>query len=95
MRRHLFLLIFLVFVISRTCKADPFQFVDARTGAFASYARVEIDGTPLGYTDLYGRISISRPPGEHVCRVTYSGRTFELRLSVTGDVDLKRVELSQ
>lgn len=95
MRRQPLLLIFVAFVISSTCKADPFQFVDAHTGAFASYARVGIDKTPLGYTDMYGRISISQPPGEHLCTVTYSGRTFEVRLSITGDEKLRRVELSR
>lgn len=94
MLRLLLLLILLTLAASRICEADPVQFVDAQTGAYASYSRVEIDNKLIGYTDMYGRIKVSLPNGEYRCSVAYFGHPFEINLSITGDVKLKRIELS-
>jgi hypothetical protein len=88
-------LILLTVALSQICTADPVQFVDAQTGAYASYSRVEIDDRLIGYTDMYGRIKISMPKGDYPCSVKFFGHTFQVRLSITGDANLKRIELSR
>ena len=66
-------------------QADPFQFVDDRTGAVAGYVPVEVDGQFVGYTDMYGRIEIStQQPGVHTCTVRFLGRLFQLQLNISG-----------
>jgi hypothetical protein len=95
MRSTLLLPIIAALVIAKISSADSFQFVDSHTGAFASYSRVEIDNTPSGFTDMYGRINLSRPPGPYTCTISFFGRVFHVQLNVTGDANLKRVVLSQ
>lgn len=95
MRQKLLLLVFFTLLTLQISKADFFLFKDSQTGAFVSYSRVQLDDTPVGYTDMYRRINISRPPGQYPCTVIFLGRSFQIRLSFTGDKNLKQVPLSQ
>lgn len=97
LRRFLVALLFLM-SFTRMARADPVQFVyedtEAKKGrALARYARVELDGKFLGYTDLYGRIDIRRPPGTYQCRITFQGQSFTLTLTLTGNSQLKEMRI--
>ena len=73
--------------------ADPFQFIHSESGAFISYAPVYVDNVFVGYTDMYGRITInpSSPPAQHLCAVDYLGRRLERSLAIVGTTQLQVV----
>jgi hypothetical protein len=95
MNSKLLPILFASLISSSACKADSFQFVDAHTGAFASFSKVEIDKAPVGYTDQLGRITISRTPGAYVAIVNFLGHPFQVQLAITGDTSLRRVVFNQ
>jgi hypothetical protein len=91
---RIFLLIVIYMYTAGSSEADPFQFVNRNTGAFASYSAVSIDDKLVGYTDMYGRIDISRPPGQYICTIRFLGRTVTAQLTISGDTRLKPVPLT-
>jgi hypothetical protein len=96
MLKGLLVAILVTVTFASATRADPIQFVYEDPGAkktFAGYARVELDNTVLGYTDLYGRIDIRKPPGDYRCRITFLGRTFTSTVNLTGSSQLRVVML--
>jgi hypothetical protein len=77
---RIFLLMVIYMYTTGSSEADSFQFVNRNTGAFASYSAVSIDDNLVGYTDMYGRIDISRPPGQYTCTIRFLGKTFTVQL---------------
>jgi hypothetical protein len=92
---RVFLLMVMYMCTVGSSEADPFQFVKRDTGAFVSYSAVSIDDKLVGYTDMYGRIDISRPPGQYTCTIGFLGKTFTVSLKISGDTKLKPVPLTQ
>ena len=85
MYRRLVLTSIAALLYSGACQADPFQFVDDKTGAVAAYVPVQVDGQFVGFTDMYGRIEIStQQPGVHTCTVRFLNRVIQLQLSISG-----------
>jgi hypothetical protein len=74
--------------------ADPFQFISGATGAFIAYAPVYVDNVFVGYTDLYGRITINpgSPPGQHLCAVDYMGQRLQRPLPIVGTTQMQVVK---
>mgnify|MGYP001130693378 CR=1 FL=1 len=78
-----------VICLANTVNADQFQFVHSATGALIANARVEVNDSLYGYTDLYGRISISLTPGTYSFTVVFMGQRLSRSLTITGSTELK------
>jgi formylglycine-generating enzyme required for sulfatase activity len=89
MLSRLLLVSLFVICLGNTANADPFQFVDGATGALMAYAPVYLDNSLYGYTDLYGRITISLTAGTRDCVVVFKGQRFFKPLKVIGSTVLK------
>jgi hypothetical protein len=83
--------ILLVLSVASAALADAFQFVSQANGAYASGAAVDLDGKLLGYTDNYGRIIISLPPGRYPVAISFLGQRTLVPLTVTGAAQLQVV----
>jgi len=77
---------------SPAARADYFQIFDAEGRNFVASARVDIEGRSV-YTDRYGRIQVTLPPGLHQARVVVGGTTRSVTLQVDGGDKLKTLRL--
>ena len=97
-RKHI---LFVIFLFVGILRADQFKIV-YRSGESiynVSYSKVQIDnneGQRLfeGYTDKYGRITISLQNGNYQGRVYYRKRWWKVDFPVDGRPTLKRVQIS-
>ena len=95
------LILITIFLLVGIIKADQFKIV-YRSGESiynVSYSKVQIDnneGQRLfeGYTDKYGRITISLQNGNYQGRVYYRKRWWKVDFPVDGRPTLKRVHIS-
>jgi hypothetical protein len=90
--RRLFLLTLLFLFAPNAAFADYFQIFETSRPYYIPYARVSLDAKFVGYTDMYGRIKIDRPPGQYVGVVSHRGASRKMRMIFDGTGELKRVE---
>jgi hypothetical protein len=89
--KRVILSVLVVMSMTSATQADPFQFVDHTTGAYASGAAVYLNDELLGYTDNYGRIIISKPPQAYTVGISFTGQTRRVSITVTGNPRLQVV----
>jgi hypothetical protein len=94
-------ILFIIFLFVGISRADQFKII-YRSGESiynVSYSKVQVtnsEGQSLfrGYTDKYGRITISLQNGNYQGRVYYRKRWWNVDFPVDGRPTLKRIQIS-